>query len=239
MELKFEPSFGYHILDKNDPLYVSGPSEFLWLEKHAFLICTDSFHSSVFAILYDKPFVVFDREDSEKDILADKETMKTSFGIDVRGFAYPYNSFNDTMIALLKKHGFVYSRTCFATADFGLPEEPLFLKPTCHHADEGVEEMIDKFFAEKTDEPRMFYLWGHSYEFDDNDNWDYIENICKKIGGRDGIWYATNIETIDYLNAFRALTISDNGIINDSDKKIWACADGKEIVIEPHSSYGF
>ena len=52
-----------NILDKNDPLYVSGPSEFLYLEKNAFLICTDSFHSSVFAILYNRPFVVFDREE--------------------------------------------------------------------------------------------------------------------------------------------------------------------------------
>ena len=51
-----------NILDKNDPFYISGPSEFLYLEKHAFLICTDSFHSSVFAILYDRPFIIFDRE---------------------------------------------------------------------------------------------------------------------------------------------------------------------------------
>lgn len=51
-----------NLLDKNDPFYVSGPSEFLWLEKNAFLICTDSFHSSVFAILYNRPFIVFDRE---------------------------------------------------------------------------------------------------------------------------------------------------------------------------------
>lgn len=51
-----------NILDKNDPFYISGPSEFLYLEKNAFLICTDSFHSSVFAILYNRPFVVFDRE---------------------------------------------------------------------------------------------------------------------------------------------------------------------------------
>ena len=36
----------------------------MWLEKNAFLICTDSFHSSVFAILYNIPFVVFDREDN-------------------------------------------------------------------------------------------------------------------------------------------------------------------------------
>ena len=36
--------------------------EFLYLEKNAFLICTDSFHSSVFAILFNRPFIVFDRE---------------------------------------------------------------------------------------------------------------------------------------------------------------------------------
>ena len=51
-----------NILDKNDPLYKTGPAEFLYLEKNAFLICTDSFHSSVFALLYNRPFVIFDRE---------------------------------------------------------------------------------------------------------------------------------------------------------------------------------
>ncbi len=72
-----------NILDKNDPFYVSGPSEFLYLEKNAFLICTDSFHSSVFAILYNRPFVVFDREqkgvenmNSRIDTLIDKFKLK-------------------------------------------------------------------------------------------------------------------------------------------------------------------
>lgn len=51
-----------NILDKNSPFYECGPSEFLYLEKNAFLICTDSFHSSVFAILYNRPFIIFDRE---------------------------------------------------------------------------------------------------------------------------------------------------------------------------------
>ena len=45
-----------NILDKNSPFYECGPSEFLYLEKNAFLICTDSFHSCVFAILYNTPF---------------------------------------------------------------------------------------------------------------------------------------------------------------------------------------
>lgn len=51
-----------NILDKESPYYECGPSEFLYLEKNAFLICTDSFHSCVFAFIYDKPFVVFERE---------------------------------------------------------------------------------------------------------------------------------------------------------------------------------
>lgn len=50
------------ILDQNSPFYQTGPSEFLYLEKNAFLICTDSFHSCVFAILYNRPFIVFDRK---------------------------------------------------------------------------------------------------------------------------------------------------------------------------------
>ena len=72
-----------NILDKNDPFYDSGPSEFLYLEKHAFLICTDSFHSCVFAILYNRPFVVFDREqkgvenmNSRIDTLINKFNLK-------------------------------------------------------------------------------------------------------------------------------------------------------------------
>ncbi|MBE6149308.1 MAG: polysaccharide pyruvyl transferase family protein [Firmicutes bacterium] len=56
---------GYNVinlLDKNDPFNSCGPSEFLWLEKNAELICTDSFHSCVFAIIFRRPFIVFDRE---------------------------------------------------------------------------------------------------------------------------------------------------------------------------------
>ena len=41
-----------YLLDRTSKFYNTGPSEFLYLEKNAFLICTDSFHSSVFAILY-------------------------------------------------------------------------------------------------------------------------------------------------------------------------------------------
>ena len=68
-----------NILDKNNPFYETGPSEFLYLEKNAFLICTDSFHSSVFAILYNTPFVVFDREDKVASMNSRIECLLSKF----------------------------------------------------------------------------------------------------------------------------------------------------------------
>lgn len=75
-----------NILDKNDPFFVSGPSEFLWLEKNAFLICTDSFHSSVFAILYNRPFIVFNREDKNESMNSRIETLISKFNLKNREF---------------------------------------------------------------------------------------------------------------------------------------------------------
>lgn len=75
-----------NILDKNSPFYKTGPSEFLYLEKNAFLICTDSFHSSVFAILYNRPFIVFDREGSETKMNSRLETLLNKFQLNNRWF---------------------------------------------------------------------------------------------------------------------------------------------------------
>lgn len=41
--------------------YVTGVDEFIWAIEHASLIYTDSFHGTVFSILFQKPFVVCNR----------------------------------------------------------------------------------------------------------------------------------------------------------------------------------
>lgn len=50
------------LLDESSFFYEYGPCEFLYLEKNAFLICSDLFHLSIFAIIYNRPFFIFDRE---------------------------------------------------------------------------------------------------------------------------------------------------------------------------------
>lgn len=54
----------------------------------------------------------------------------------------------------------------------------------------------------------MFYLRGHGYEFDNDNNWEVIERFAQYAGGRDGIWYATNIEIYDYVKAYKSLQTS-------------------------------
>lgn len=75
-----------NILDENSPFYQTGPSEFLYLEKNAFLICTDSFHSCVFAILFNKPFIVFDREDAMEKMNSRLETLLKKFKLEDRWY---------------------------------------------------------------------------------------------------------------------------------------------------------
>lgn len=73
-----------NILNKKDPFYTSGPSEFLYLERNAFLICTDSFHSCVFAILFNTPFIVFNREDKSVNMNSRIDTLLSKFNLQER-----------------------------------------------------------------------------------------------------------------------------------------------------------
>lgn len=53
------------LYDLRSPEYYSAdPSHFVWLISHAKAVFTDSFHGTVFSLIFHKPFVVFDRMES-------------------------------------------------------------------------------------------------------------------------------------------------------------------------------
>ena len=81
----------------------------------------------------------------------------------------------------------------------------------------------------------MFYLWGHSFEFDGNNNWEVIENFAEYIGGREDIWYATNIEIYDYVMAYEQLQVSvDRSLVyNPTAIKLWFAEKGKTYCVAP------
>ena len=137
--------------------------------------------------------------------------------------------------------GIEYSRTTKSSHNFKLPENWLLLNPTCHHNDPDLMELAKNFAENKASwgVPRMFFLWGHSFEFEDNNNWYIIEDFCRKASGHDEIWYATNIEIYDYTDAYRSLRFNiDNTIVfNPSLFEIWFWADGEVYSVKPGETF--
>ena len=55
-------------------------------------------------------------------------------------------------------------------------------------------------------------MWGHGYEFDHDDNYEAMENLLLFLHEhKDDIWFATNSEIIEYVNAYRNLEYSGDG----------------------------
>lgn len=65
---KMADQHNYAIIDMNDKMLPIGPQEFIYLIDHAKIICTDSFHASVFSLLLEKSFVIFDRKSDDEDM---------------------------------------------------------------------------------------------------------------------------------------------------------------------------
>ena len=78
-------------------------------------------------------------------------------------------------------------------------------------------ELGDQFLALfKKQYLYLMYVWGHSYEFDDRNNWDLIETFCQKMGRKEDIWYCTNIELMDCLDCFARLQFAaDNSFVSN------------------------
>lgn len=162
------------------------------------------------------------------DVMEDRRNLEQLLGTIVRGMAYPFGTYNDALVEGLKSVGIVYSRTVQCTHDFALPTDWLRMPTTCHHDDPRLWELVDRFLNENTDPrydsaPWLFYLWGHSYEFDNGDGWSHIRRFAETMGGRDDVWYATNIEIYDYVQAYERLEYSADGrqIYNPSCRTVW------------------
>ncbi|MDR2537003.1 MAG: polysaccharide deacetylase family protein [Treponema sp.] len=136
-----------------------------------------------------------DADTVRNELEQDKLNLERIFQTPVHGMAYPYGTFNQSVIDIAKACGLRYSRGVLSTHSFDLPADLLAYQPTCHHKDPLLLQLAQSFLdMEQPATPQVFYLWGHSYEFDVDDNWHIIEDFCKLVAGRDDIFYASNAE---------------------------------------------
>lgn len=153
---------------------------------------------------------------NEDDIIwqveEDRKNLEKLVGYPVRCMAYPCGGVNndDRVANIIKNRTKIkFARTVTSTGNFDLQENLYQFNPTVYMV--HYEEMIDlarKFIKLKADTPKIFYIWGHAYEFDMEDiNYEKFEEFCKLISGKEDIYYGTNAEI--FLNNSNDFNIRD------------------------------
>ena len=169
------------------------------------------------------------------EILKDRQTLEKLFGRIIRGHAFPFGTYNDDVVDILKQAGIVYARTTESHHSFKIPSDWLRMGATCHHDDPELMNLAEKFINGNVvnNDGWLFYLWGHTFEFRKNNNWNVIEEFFTKTANNNNVWYATNIEIYDYITAYRNLVYSVDGnmIYNPTSTDIWVKINGKKINI--------
>lgn len=173
------------------------------------------------------------------DVLTDRKELERLFGRIIGGMAYANGSYDDDTVDALKHCGILYCRTVTSTGRFDLPADWLRLPATCHHNDPRLMRLSKEFLSEQksdywwANQARLFYLWGHSYEFDQNDNWRVIEEFAEFVGDRDDVWYATNGEIYNYLQACDRVKFSVDGTLayNPSHTDVYLDMFGRRVVV--------
>lgn len=170
------------------------------------------------------------------EVAQDRLHLENQFHRLVRGMAYAGGRFDEDAIACLKSCGIAYARTTISSGGFQLPKDWYKLEPTCHHSDKYLMDLAHKFVEEEVRKDAwLFYLWGHSYELDADNSWDILREFAEYTGGREDIWYATNIEIHDYVEAYQKLLFGmDRSMVyNPTATEVFFEINGKHLHVAP------
>lgn len=142
-----------------------------------------------------------DDDEIIRQVETDRCRLSELVGYEVVGMAYPGGgeNNNDHIAKIIKENtGIKYSRTIASNNSFD-PQDNLYrFNPTIHQM--SFEKAIilgEEFLSLEADTPKIFYIWGHSYELDyDSTRWPKLEEFFKLISNQDDIFYGTNKEIL-------------------------------------------
>ena len=134
-----------------------------------------------------------------REIEEDRIRLSELAGYEVIGHAYPYGTSDRRVADILEtRTGVKYARTVRSTHNFDIQTDLQLFNPTVYHHREWDEmfRLGEEFLKLKTDDPKLFYIWGHAYEFDIHDDWKRFEEFLEMMSGRGDVFYGTNKECL-------------------------------------------
>ena len=174
-----------------------------------------------------------------QEYLNDRLALESALGRIIRGLAYPNSGITslgngasyENIRGYLSDLGFMYARSLAGDNNrFRLPDDWFNWVPTMHHDNPNALAWAQEFVDVDTNKPyfpsnapRLLYIWGHSFEFENKNNWEHIEDILKIVANREDIWYATNIEIREYVEAYdrRVFSADSKTVYNPTLIDVW------------------
>lgn len=142
---------------------------------------------------------------SDAEIVAqvegDRVVLSELCGYEVVGFAYPGGgtNYNSHVADVIRENtGVRYARTIVPSYSFEKQDNLFEFKPTVHHF-EGWEKLFalgEQFLTLPADTDALFYIWGHSFEFDIYNDWNRFEEFLQMMSHKKDVHYLTNKEAL-------------------------------------------
>ena len=168
------------------------------------------------------------------EVLEDRRALEKLTGGMVQGMSYAFGNYSEEIIVILRSLGVKYSRTVNSTNGFFPPTDFMAWHPTCHHNGRLMELGQNFLSVPGYVELPLMYVWGHSFEFAGNNDWNVIEEFAELMEGKEDIWYATNGEICDYILAVRSQEFSGDGLTmkNPTATDVWLRKDGNRELLK-------
>lgn len=178
------------------------------------------------------------------EVIEDRRELERLMEYPIRGMAYPFGNNDDAVIEAIKDLGIEYARTVDDTYNFKIPSDFLKWHPTIHQfskaywkpndAENDAKELalfyntINAFL--QTKDLAVLDVWGHSWEIgNDEAKWNETENFFKMIANNPAIHYTTQIDLVDYINAYKNLkfSVDKSFVFNPSAVTVFFNFNGK------------
>ncbi len=165
------------------------------------------------------------------EMVRDRQVLEAVAGEIVTGFVFPFGrgASGDAMLPLARRAGFLYARRSSPAKVHEPPADFFNWDTSCHCGSELAEQW--EFFKTRQESDRLFNIWGHSYEFEEQWGWQHIEDFLQDAARQDGLWFATHRQVYDYISAWRGMLWSlDLGRAhNPSATPVFFTFNGREI----------
>ena len=127
-----------------------------------------------------------------KEVGEDITNLRDIFNRDITTFAFPFEDSDERCVDIIKHlHNIKCIRHSQIDQSFKFPEDLYHIKITSLDIIEAVE-LVDKFI--ENEEAELFVFVSHAYDFEVNQTYDKLEELCQKVTSNDDIKVITMSE---------------------------------------------